>query len=302
MYKKLKAILDPRRWARYFVCHFLAPLLPDYTYLKVLFRSNMGYWPNIDNPQTFNEKLQWLKLYNRKPEYTQLVDKAQVKEYIANAIGEEYVIPTLGVWDSVEEIDFEKLPNQFVLKTTNGGGNTGVVICKDKSTFDIKKAKQKLNKSINISIYKRFREWPYKNVKGRIMAEQYMVDESGYELKDYKWFCFDGEPKALFIASDRHVEGEEVKFDFFDVDFNHLPIRNGHPNSPNPIAKPRGFEQMKSLAAKLSTGHPCLRIDFYDINGAIYFGELTFYHLSGIVPFEPIEWDYQLGEWIKLPM
>ena len=302
MYTKIKALMNPRRVAIYILCHYLAPLLPDGVYLKVLFWLSMGYWPNIDNPQTFNEKLQWLKLYNRKPEYTQMVDKAAVKKYVSDIIGEEYIIPTIGVWDSVEDIDFANLPNQFVLKTTNGGGNTGVVICKDKSTFDIKSAKRKLKKSLQISIYRRFREWPYKDVNSRIMAEEYMVDESGYELKDYKWLCFDGEPKALFVATDRAVHGEETKFDFFDTEFNHLTLTNGHPNSHKPIAKPLGFERMKVLAAKLSAGHPHLRVDFYDINGKIYFGELTFFHFSGMVPFEPKEWDYKLGALIKLPM
>ncbi|MBR2443433.1 MAG: glycosyl transferase [Rikenellaceae bacterium] len=278
----------------------IAPIIPDRLYLKWLFRLTMGRKLNLDNPQTFSEKLQWLKLYNRKPEYTQMVDKYGAKQYVSERIGEEYIIPTLGVWDSFDEIEFEKLPNQFVLKTTHGGGNTGVVICKDKNTFDKSSARKCLNASLKSSIYTRLREWPYKNVKRRIIGEEYMADESGYELKDYKWFCFSGDPKALYIATDRCVEGEETKFDFFDADFNHLPFTNGHPNSPRPILKPQGFEKMKELAAKLSIGQPHLRVDFYDINGRIYFGELTFYHMSGIVPFEPEEWDHTLGSWIKL--
>ncbi len=277
------------------VCRFL----PDRLWIQLKYRIFFGRFCDLNNPQTYNEKLQWLKLYNRKPEYTQMVDKYEVKKYIADLIGEEYIIPTLGVWDRFEDIDFDKLPNQFVLKCTHDSG--GLVICQDKSKLDIVAARKKINKSLNRNYYYMHREWPYKDVKPRIIAEQYMVDESGYELKDYKWFCFDGEPKALFIATDRGVEGEETKFDFFDMEFNHLPFTNGHPNAGREIAKPQGFEEMKQLAAKLSQNIPHIRVDFYDINGKIYFGELTFYHWSGLTPFEPEEWDYTFGSWIKLP-
>lgn len=297
--EKLKvAIKHPRKLFAYLLCR-IAPIIPDRTFLKMLFRIRMSYKLNLDNPQTYSEKLQWLKLNNRKPEYTQMVDKVGAKEYVANIIGGEYIIPTIGVWDSVDDIDFDKLPNQFVLKCTHDSG--GIVICPDKSKLDINAAKRKLKRGLKKNFYSQNREWPYKNVVPRIIGEQYMVDESGYELKDYKWFCFDGVPKALFIATDRGVEGEETKFDFFDADFNHLPFTNGHPNANRQILKPKGFEEMKRLAAKLSAGHPHLRVDFYDINGKIYFGELTFYHWSGTTPFEPIEWDYKFGEWIKLP-
>ena len=271
----------------------------DEKYIKKIFKLRVGMELNLDNPRTFNEKIQWLKLYDRKPEYTQMVDKYAVKEYVANIIGEEYIIPTLGVWDNVEDIDFDKLPNQFVLKCTHDSG--GIVICSDKTKLNLKAAKAKLMRGLKKNFYAQSREWPYKNVEPRIIAEEYIVDESGYELKDYKWFCFDGEPKALFIATDRGVEGEETKFDFFDSEFNHLPFTNGHPNATRAIRKPAGFEQMKHLAAQLSKGHPHLRVDFYDINGKIYFGELTFYHWSGMQPFKPEEWDYTLGSWIKLP-
>lgn len=289
---------NPSKLAVYLLLK-IAPILSDRFFLKVLFRLRMGYKLNLDNPVTFNEKLQWLKLYNRKPEYTQMVDKVGAKEYVASIIGEEYIIPTIGVWDRVEDIDWEALPNQFVLKCTHDSG--GIVICPDKTKLDISAAKRKLKRGLKRDFYSQNREWPYKDVKRRIIGEVYMVDESGYELKDYKWFCFDGVPKALFIATDRGVKGEETKFDFFDADFNHLPFTNGHPNSPHTILKPQGFEKMKELAAKLSEGQPHLRVDFYDINGKIYFGELTFYHWSGTTPFEPVEWDYKFGEWIKLP-
>lgn len=273
----------------------------DEVYLKTIFRCFMGKKLNIDNPQTFSEKLQWLKLYDRRPEYTRMVDKYEAKKYVADLIGEQYIIPTLGVWDRVEDIDYDSLPNQFVLKTTHDGGGDGVVICKEKEQFDIVAANKKLSRSMKSNPYIKQREWPYKDVRPRIIAEQFMVDESGYELKDYKFFCFDGEPKALFIASDRGIEGEETKFDFYDMNFKLLPFTNGHSNSSKPIIKPLGFDKMKELAAKLSVGIPHVRVDFYDINGEIYFGELTFYHWSGLVPFQPEEWDYTFGSWINLP-
>lgn len=290
-----RAIKEPNRILKYLLIKN-ARLFPDELYLKMLFPLRTGYKLNLKNPQTFNEKLQWLKLNNRKPEMVKMVDKVDVKEYVAKIIGEEYIIPTLGVYNSVDEIDFDSLPNQFVLKCTHDSG--GIVICSDKSKLDIEAAKAKLRRGLKVNYYYQNREWPYKQVKPRIIAEQYMVDESGYELKDYKFFCFDGEVKLLFIASDRGSKTEETKFDFFDTNFNHLPFTNGHPNSTKKIAKPQGFEEMKKIAALLSKGHPHLRVDLYDINGKIYFGELTFYHWSGMTPFEPMEWDYKLGEWI----
>lgn len=228
-----------------------------------------------------------------------MVCKYEAKEYIKKVLGEDYIIPTIGVWDRVDDIDFASLPDQFVLKCTHDSG--GLVICKDKSKLDIKMAKKKLRKCLRTNYYLTSKEWPYKNVKRRIIAEKYMVDESGYELKDYKFFCFDGEVKALFIATDRGVEGQETKFDFFDADFNHLPFVNGHPNAINTPKKPEHFEEMKAIAAKLSKGIPQVRIDLYNINGKIYFGEMTFAHWDGFVPFEPEEWDYTFGSWIKLP-
>lgn len=273
--------------------------IPDKMYLDIRFRKVFGRSVNWKNPVTYSEKLQWLKVYDRKPIYTEMVDKYEVKKLVGQKIGEEHIIPTIGVWDRVEDIDFDSLPDQFVLKCTHDSG--GLVICPEKSKLDIDSAKKKLKQCLKQNFFWSGREWPYKNVKPRIIAEKYMVDESGYELKDYKFFCFDGEPKALFIASDRQVDGEETKFDFFDMDFNRLPFKNGHPNSERVVNCPSSFEKMKELAAILSRGIPQLRVDFYDINGQIYFGELTFFHHSGLETFEPEEWDYKFGEWISLP-
>lgn len=272
--------------------------LSDEKYLKKAFNSILGYPLNLSNPQTYNEKLQWLKLHNRKPIYTTMVDKASAKEYVANKIGEEYIIPTLGIYNNFDEIDFTKLPNQFVLKCTHDSG--GLVICRDKSKLDIKSAKKKITKCLKKDYYLQWREWPYKDVPHKIIAEQYMEDEKTHDLRDYKFFCFNGKVKALFIATERQNPNEETKFDFFDENFHHLPIKNGHDNAKVPPEKPINFELMKTLAEKLSDNTPHLRVDFYEINGKVYFGEMTFYHWSGLVPFEPAEWDKTFGEWIEL--
>lgn len=272
--------------------------LPDKLFLSLRFRCKMGYWINWKNPSTYNEKLQWLKLYNRKDEYSRLVDKYEVKKYVQKIVGEDYVIPTLGVWDNAEDIDITNLPDQFVLKTTHSGGNTGVVICKDKTHFDLEGAKRKLDASLGQSIYRGLREWPYKNVKPRIMAEAYITDNIHASLLDYKFYCFDGEPKAVVIATGRN---ENLCFDYFDMNFNHLPFEQGGPNSPNLIDKPQNMEKMIELVKTLSKGIPHVRMDLYEVNSQIYFGEYTFFDSSGMAKFNPIEWDYKFGSYIQLP-
>lgn len=276
-------------------------LFPDKLYLKIMFWAQMGYKLNLNKPTTFSEKLQWLKLYDRNPQYTELVDKLKVKDYVANILGCEYVIPTHKVWNNIDEIDISELPDQFVLKSNCGGGSNGVVVCKDKSSFDLSAAKAKLKQSIKEDIYLSHREWPYKNIVPKLFAEQFMVDESGYELKDYKFFCFNGEVKALFIATDRYKGEHNVKFDYYDADFNHLDIRQSHPNAETPMTTPPdNFEEMKEVARTLSKGLKHVRIDLYNINGRIYFGEYTFYHYSGLMPFHPHTWDEIWGEWLNL--
>ena len=276
---------------------YLFRFIPDSIWLKLCFKRKMGYFPDLKNPKTFNEKLQWLKLHDRNSLYTKLVDKYEVKKIVADIIGEEHIIPTLGVWDTFDEIDFDKLPNQFVLKCTHDSG--GLVICKDKSKLDIQAAKKKIDACLKMNYYWAWREWPYKNVRPRIIAEEYKVDESGTELKDYKIFCFDGEPKFLFVATDRNIG--QTKFDFFDINFNHLPFSQIYPNNTNArIEKPRGGALMLEFAKKLTQNFIHCRADFYDINGKVYFGELTFFQQSGFGKFEPEEWDLKLGELIKL--
>lgn len=273
--------------------------LPDGAYLRLLFRIKMGCWPHLRNPQTFNEKLQWLKLHDHRPIYTTMVDKLKVKEYVANTIGAEYVVPTIASWRTAEEIDWEALPQRFVLKCTHDSG--GLVICTEKSSLDKKAASEKLRQCLQNDFYKAAREWPYKDVERRIIAEEYIESPDG-DLKDYKFFCFDGKVRALFVASDRNTPGEETKFDFFDADYNHLPFTNGHPNAAQIPARPHNFELMKQLAARLSKDIPEVRIDLYEVGNRVLFGEMTFFHHSGLEPFTPEEWDYTFGSWVNLDL
>lgn len=286
--------------------HFVAAILyrvggclPDKLYLQWIYYLETGNHLDLQNPQRYNEKLQWFKLYDHNPLYTTLVDKYAVKDYVTKLVGSEYVVPCLGVWNRAEDLEWDKLPNQFVLKTNHDSGNNGVFICKDKAKIDKGKWIRRINQSLSRDTSIPGREWPYKNVKRCVFAEQYLEDATG-ELRDYKFFCFDGEVKYLFIATERQ-SGGEVKFNYFDADFNDLGIVQHHPMSDKPIEKPKMFEQMKELAARLSKGIPEVRVDLYEVNGQIYFGEYTFFHHGGVVPFHPDKWDYIFGANIQLP-
>lgn len=279
--------------------------MPDEKYLKLMFRARTGRKLNLKNPQTFNEKLQWLKLYDRKPEYAQLVDKYEAKKYVAERIGEEYIIPTLGVWDSFDEIDFETLPKQFVLKCTHDSG--GLVICKDKNSLDKEAARKKIEHSLKKNYYKWGREWPYKNVKPRIIAEKYMSETENINqsdensLKDYKFYCFNGKPDYLYI-SDHMDDHSKAHISFADMQYKPAPFgREDYKPFESLPQKPEKFEKMKELACELSKEHAFLRVDFYEIQHRIYFGELTFCPCSGVMPFKPEEWDRKLGELVVLP-
>lgn len=274
-------------------------LIPDKLAISCIYKVRIGKKLNLSNPQTYNEKLQWLKLYDRRKEYVNMVDKYEAKKYAKRLIGEEYLIPTIGIWDSFDEIDFDKLPDRFVLKCTHDSG--GLIICKDKARLDLDKAREKINWSLKRNYYWHGREWPYKYVKPRIIAEPYLEDSKTGELRDYKFFGFDGDVKALFVASDRQKSGEETKFDFFDSDYNHLVLINGHPNAVSIPEKPVSFEKMKELASVLSKGFPQMRVDFYEVNGRPFLGEITFSHWSGFTEFDPEKWDYTFGSWITLP-
>lgn len=272
--------------------------IPDKTYLKIAFRLNVRKKLDLDNPVGYNQKLQWIKINDRRPEYIKMVDKYEAKELVGKTIGYQYIIPTLGVWDRFEDIDFNSLPEKFVLKCTHDSG--GLVICKSKDELDFKQARKRIDKCLRRNYYWQGREWPYKGVKPRIIAEQYMEDVETHDLRDYKFFAFDGIVRALFVATERQRQGEETKFDFFDAEYNHLDIKHGHPNADSIPAKPSRFDEMKELASQLSKGYPQLRVDFYEVNGKVYFGELTLFHHGGLVPFEPEKWDNIFGDWITI--
>lgn len=273
--------------------------MDDKKFIEKMFKATMDYPLNLENPKSFNEKLQWLKLYDRNPLYTKLVDKYEVREYISEKIGEDYLIPLLGVWDDPEEIDFDSLPNKFVLKCNHNSG-LGMCICTDKSKIDIKKVKNELKSGLAQNYYLNGREWPYKNVSRKIICEKYMTDETGKNLRDYKFYCFDGKPKIVGIYQDRNSD-KETTGDFFDMNFEWVDLKFGMPNALNKPQKPQKFQEMIKIAEILSEGIPEIRVDLYISNNKIYFGELTFFDGGGFDKIEPLEWDYKLGSWIKLP-
>lgn len=272
--------------------------VPAEQFLKKHYKICMGRELDLEDPKTYTEKLQWLKLYDHRPEYTTMVDKYAVKQYAADKIGAEYIIPLLGVWDDPKDIDFDALPEKFVLKTTHDSGS--YVVCTDKKTLDIPAARKRMAKFLGRKYCACNREWPYKHVKPRIIAEQYMEDSRYGELRDYKFFTFGGEPKVLYIAQGRG-RGEPTVADFFDMEFHHLDFTIDHDMAPVPPEKPACFEEMKRLAAILSEGTPQLRVDFYEADGKIYFGEMTFFHCSGMEAFHPDAWDRTFGDWVRLP-
>lgn len=272
-------------------------LLPDKIFLELKYAYLFHKRLNLKMPITFNEKLQWLKLYNRNQLYTQLVDKFLVRKYVEKKIGKEYLIPLLGVYQSFEDINFNKLPQEFALKPNHTSGD--IFICHNKDSIDYKKIEKLISYWLRRDYYKLHREWPYKDVQRKIIAETLLKTKDNKPLIDYKFFCFNGIPKLMFVATDR---GIDTKFDFFDMNFTHLNLINGHPNAVQRIKKPKNFEKMKMLAAKLSEGIPHVRIDFYEVNEHVYFGEMTFFHWSGFVKFEPEEWDYKLGKMLDLSM
>ena len=275
--------------------------LPDRLFIKLRYRFLMGKSLNLTNPKTFSEKIQWLKLFDRRPEYTIMVDKVKAKKYVESIIGKEYIIPTLGVWEDPNEIDFNLLPNRFVIKCNHNSGK-GMFICRDKSKIDEEKVKEELKKGLKENYYSFNREWPYKNVPRRILAEEFLEPISPTkDLIDYKFFCFNGEPKICQVISGRETQ---MSVDFFDKEWNHQPFHEPkfYPFA-NPTPKcPDHLEQMWDAARKLAVDKPFVRVDFYDVNGHVYFGEITFYPTGGMGGFDPESFDALFGQMIQLPI
>lgn len=282
-------------WANSPISH----LVPDKVFLRMQYRAVFGKKLNLKEPKTFNEKLQWLKLYDRNPEYCRLVDKYEVKKLISDTLGEEYIIPTLGVWDSFDDIDFDSLPDRFVLKCTHDSGS--VVLCRDKATFDVASARAKLTKKLNSNLFWHGREWPYKDLKPRIIAEQFMECDSGEELIDYKFFCFGGTPEFVYVSQglSNHATAH---LSYVTLDWEAAPFyRSDFPVFDQLPDKPQTFDQMLAFSRQLAKDYPFVRVDFYEINGKLYFGELTFYPGAGFTPFYPEEWNLIWGEKLPLP-
>ena len=268
----------------------------DEKFLRAKFKAKIGRDLDLNNPKTYNEKLQWLKLHDRKQQYTTMVDKYEVKRYVSEIIGNEYIIPTFGVWERFDDIDFNLLPNQFVIKCTHDSG--GLCIVKDKNKFDIDKARKKINKSLKRNYYSVSREWPYKNVKPRIIVEQYMEDEIDHPLRDYKIYTFNGNAKICMINQDRKIH---TRADYFNEKYEWLDFIWGYDHADKRPEKPLNYGLMFELAEKLAKGTATLRVDFYEVRGKLYFGELTFYDGGGFDIIDPIEWDYKLGNMVTLP-
>jgi len=293
----LQAVVHPRYLGGALLRVFSHWITNDEWYVKTRYRLSTGEKIDLDNPQTFNEKLNWLKLYDHNPLYTTMVDKYAVKQHVASIIGEQYIIPTIGCWDKAEYIEWDNLPNQFVLKCNH---NSTVHICKDKSKFNKSAVIASLKKELKKNYFCKDREWPYKNVNRKVIAEKYMSD-GARDLIDYKFFCFNGEPKYCQVIQDRNTK---ETIDFFDMDWNLQPFIGLNPFVENALKTPERpvrFDLMKLIAAKLSNGLPFARIDLYEINGQVFFGEITFFPASARGSFRPQKWDYTFGSWIKLP-
>ncbi len=273
----------------------LLRFIPDAPYLKMVYRIKTGKKLNLKNPKTFCDKLNWLKLHDMHPEYTRLVDKIEVRDHVREVLGEDICIPLLGAWAHYDEIDFDALPDQFVLKCNHDSGSVKIIT--DKSTMDHKALREFYEGRLKQNPYVLGREYPYRDVTPRIYAEKYVVPQGARDINDYKFFCFDGKPEILFVATERSTD---CRFDFFDMNFQHLDIENIHPQSESMVQKPETFAQMKQIAAKLSAGMKFVRIDLYEIDGRVCFSEYTFYHAGGFWPMHPEEWEYKLGDLIHL--
>lgn len=303
--KIMRRVKHPVKYMCIFYAHHIPEsikrITPDKLYLKIQYFNLFGKKLNLRDPQNFNEKLQWLKLYNRQPQYTDMVDKTKVKQIVSKIIGEEHIIPTLGVYDRFDDIPFDELPENFVLKCTHDSGS--ICVCKDRESFDIEEARKKINSFLRENYFYSCREWPYKNVKPRIIVEPFYDSLGKPNSIEYKITCFNGHLGFSTICKGiAHDTYEARTNDHYDKDFNILPFYVYYKNSDNPIKeKPPELSLMEEYAEKISSGIPYLRVDFYCIDGQVYFGETTFYTWSGLCDFQPPEWNDKLGKMIELP-
>lgn len=295
MIRKIKRFIRDPYWEfGKFIFKRCPSCMSDRWFINVKWLMCMGYKLDLSNPKTFNEKLQWLKLYDRNPLYTVLVDKYRAKQYVAEKIGDKYVVPTFAVYSSVDEIDIDSLPNQFVLKCNHDSGS--FIICKNKNEFDIDSAKKTLNKCLNHNFYKDSREWPYKDVKRCILAEQYLEDNTFEDLVNYKFICINGTPVIMYIT----VKTDDIWENFYDMNFRPIEFSHGYRRYEKDIIKPSLFDELKMVAQTLAKDLSVVRVDFYIINNKIFFSEYTFYDWGGFAPIQPFQWDIKLGEMINV--
>lgn len=295
MNRLVNYIKNPKVFANVVLNH-ISPIFPTKFYLQLKYWVNNGKWLDLDNPQTFNEKLNWLKIHNHNPKLTIMADKYAVKEFVSKIIDSKYVVPCYGIWNNFEAIDFDNLKTPCVIKTTHD--SNGVVVVRDVTEAKKQEIRKTVNKALNRSFYNTSREWPYKNIQHRIIADQFLDDGRAGELQDYKFWCFNGEPKVMYMTN----KGTNIYENFYDMDFNVLDINHGFPRVSPEYAKPAAFEEMKVLAAKLSKGLPFVRVDLFYVQGKVYFGEYTFFDWAGMWPFANPEWDRRLGSWIDLSL
>ena len=291
----VNSISNPKEiFVKLFV-HLFGKVIEDRLYIQIIYYLSFGRKIDLDKPRSFNEKMNWLKLYNRVPLYTILADKYEVKAFVAKIIGEEFVVENYGVYDTWEDIDFDKLPDQFVIKGTHDSG--GAFVCRNKARFDCNRVKRRIEKNLKKNYYFPLREWPYMNIKPRIIIDKFLDDGTGSELRDYKFYCFNGIPKYIYNT----IKGNNIYENFYDMDFNPININHGFPRHQPEFEKPKNFELMKKLASKLSFGLPFVRVDFFEVDNKVYFGEFTFYDWGGMRPFESYEQDLFLGDLLELP-
>ncbi len=264
--------------------------LSDRSFISLIYRMRLGRRPNLDDPKTFTEKLQWLKLNDHNPQYTKMADKLLMREFVRERIGDGHTVKVLGTWERFSDIDFEKLPEKFVLKTTHDSGS--FVICRDKASFDIGKARKVLSRSLRRNYYKTTREWQYKDIQPRIIAEEFL-DEGKSNLTDYKFFCFNGRPVFMYFEEEA---SENLTQAIADMDYRQMPFSMEDAKAAELPPKPEQFDVMKAFSEKLSAGVPFLRVDMYCVGSTVYVGELTFYHYGGYTPFKPVEWDRKRQE------